>query len=284
MISERTIVVESNTSNIATTMMNSSSTRLNENFLDEGSLLLVKLDQQTVYSSSSVPTSTSSSSPSSNDTKENTNDTTDWKEQLLKSTSKEGNGSNSQVVIPLGKILEVFGPISKPLYTVRLLLSNITTTAATVTTNIETATNTPLNTEKDKMPSTQDEEKEESNQNNNASQADNDANNCNLVDDATTLQGESNGLKTTKEDKLYEDTDQETIIHNKGNDSQERKEEATSSTVETRTIIDPWCENGVLTKWIQSNPKLQVFYATNQVKFVDTQVVARNSRKGCGTL
>jgi len=47
--------------------------------------------------------------------------------------------------------------------------------------------------------------------------------------------------------------------------------------------IDPWSENGLLTKWIKENPRLEVYYTKNQnqVKFLDTQSVVRNSRKGC---
>ena len=112
MISERTIVVESNATDITTTMMTTTTTtRQNEKFLDEGSLLLVKLDQQTIDSSSSNET---------NETIVN-NTNQEWKQQLSRSRSNEGYEFSS--VIPLGKILEVFGPVSKPLYTVRLLLS-----------------------------------------------------------------------------------------------------------------------------------------------------------------
>ena len=93
--------------------------------------------------------------------------------------------SDDCYIIPLGKVLEVFGPVMHPLYTVRL--------------------------------------------------------------------------------KLFEKIENE----NKADDTCERNEE------------DPWSSNGVLTKLINSQSKMCIYYSEDQAKMVDTQSVVRNSGRGC---
>jgi rRNA processing protein Gar1 len=92
---------------------------------------------------------------------------------------------NSCYIVPLGKVLEVFGPVTHPLYTVRL--------------------------------------------------------------------------------KSFEKNESE----QKEDDTTERKEE------------DPWSSNGALTKLINSQPKMCIYYSEDHAKMVDTQSVVRNSGKGC---
>merc|ERR1719330_1471301 len=96
LVTERTIVVESDGSTINNQrnqnfMSNHPLATMNNNLLDEGSLLLLKISAQN-------------------------NEHLDekaWVNELISFSAK--NTDEEAVVIPLGKILEVFGPIFKPL-------------------------------------------------------------------------------------------------------------------------------------------------------------------------
>ena len=217
MVAERTIVVESDGSN------NNNQNSMNNNLLDDGSLLLLKMSLQN---------------------KEDQNDE-EWVKEL-KSLSIDND--EEVVVIPLGKILEVFGPIFKPLYTVRLLFSS----------PIGPRT-TPSKEQKHQQDSDSDKKDEDKSKNKDQEQLASGAN------ENSTEEKKDNTEKVEKEE--CEESPQST--------SKERDN--------VETITDPWSEDGVLTKWLQANPKFDIYYATNQVKFVDTQSVVRNSRKGCGT-
>lgn len=263
LIPERTIVVQSsNLSDVVNGSSSSSSsfqplhpTKLNDNLLDEGSLLLVKVNKEEI-----------TTKVDSNDNEDESDNSMKWKEQLISSadictssSDVDDNSGNSEVVIPLGKILEVFGPISKPLYTVRLLLLNskpkpspnaaagagTAKEAPKEDSNIAIDNNTPQSTK-------------------NLSSSDN-----------------SHSINTTSEGRkeLIANGDQTSEKETKVSSTQSAHSGQSST---NDSLVDPWSEKGVLTKWIYSNPKLEVYYATNQVKFVDTQIVARNSRKGCG--
>ena len=89
LVNERTIVVQSKTMDGMKMMSNNPNTQQQPLLLDEGNLLLLKLNE---------------------------ND-----ENVPKIINDMSNISTDNVrVVALGKILEVFGPVSKPLYTVRL--------------------------------------------------------------------------------------------------------------------------------------------------------------------
>lgn len=202
------------------------------NLLDEGSLLLLKVDKTRA-------------------TRTNPND---WISQIISTGSindddNVDNVDNVDVVIPLGKILEVFGPVSKPLYTVRLLLWNHnSSTTATTTTATATAGNN------DDRKSQQVSNKSE-------------------IECKDTTVGSQ--VSEQPHDEDYEDDDDHTSSNSK-------VVVRPTKDMKPMTSTDPWSEDGPLTKWIRSNPSLEVYYATNQVKFVDTQRVAQNSKKGCG--
>ncbi len=178
--SERTIVVESNPTSGVASSPHQFGGFSNPLLLDEGSLLLLRLTQGEEVSS-----------------------------KLIGDTIFE---ANEECVIPLGKILEVFGPVSKPLYTVRL------------TTFCE-------------KKATNDKDKEKGVKSENNEGEVNDENQC----DASKGGNESNP-----------------------------------------NIQDPWLKNGLLTEWIKSSPRLEVYYSEDQVKMIDTQSIVRNSRKACG--
>ena len=195
MVSERTIVVESNNlpthgSNAYVVAMN-----LQSSLLDEGSILLLKFD--------------------SND------------EIIAKKEFGEISLTENEIcVIPVGKILEVFGPVAKPLYTLRL------------------SNNKRTSLKSDEIKGNKGNE-------------------------------ESNSSK--REDKKSDD-------NNVAETDTVTEKPIASNEESTKNIVDPWTKDGVLTKWLQANKNIEMFYSEDQVKMVDTQVVVKNSRKGCGKL
>ncbi len=244
-MSERTIVVESDGSNNNNQypMYNFSTTN---NLLDEGSLLLLKV----VVGIKNA----------------NEHENHQWVKELssLSTNENNDNGDEVAVVIPLGKVLEVFGPISKPLYTVRLLLSS-STGPKRAPASAQTSASIPVAT-----PGESKKEEQQQQQQDNCSNEKGD-NKGNNGGDKSDHGEQEDQIKNNVENKEKEvEKESPSIISGDGEES-------------VTTVTDPWSEDGVLTKWLHENPKQEIYYATNQVKFVDTQSVVRNSRKGCGT-
>ena len=208
MVSDRTIVVESCRES-ATNAMNNSHSSL----LDEGSILLLKISK---------------------------NDEIITKNQLGNIAVKD----NEICVVPLGKILEVFGPVSNPLYTLRL-----TKTSGSKDRNEKPSTDS-TKVGKDESPLSAEE-------------------NVNTIKDIN-----SKGSIGAKEEGAQLEGD---VIKNNA-DNIENPDESKSGD----NCPDTWSKDGVLTEWIKSNGNMQVYYSEDQVKMVDTLTVARNSRKGCG--
>lgn len=147
--------------------------------------------------------------------------------------------ANKSCVIPLGKILEVFGPVSKPLYTIRLMNSSV-----------KAKTNTQEETDDIKL------EEEVSND-----------------------VKEEGGDSIEVEKEVFEiESSIESSIEKPVIDTSSTKVKSESKP----KMLDPWAKDGVLSKWIKSNPRLEVYYTEDQVKMMDTVTIARNSRKGCG--
>lgn len=223
--------------------------------LDEGTLLVLKMSGRSDCGNSS------SSTNETNNVDKQMNLQYNWMKEI-----SNGNGCDSKnidIILPIGKILEVFGPVSKPLYTVRLLLSN------------DNSRSTPLtasDNDCDKSKAMKEGKKEEQ-----ATRKE--------VVQATRKEVRKNSEKSDEEgDKKIDGNNQGKTKGNEKEDNDNRKPTAKGNVAISpqKAIVDPWSENGVLTNWIGSNPKLEVYYTSDQVKFVDTQSVARNSRKGCG--
>jgi rRNA processing protein Gar1 len=236
LVSERTIVVESDNNNDNSNRYPITSN--DNNLLDEGSLLLLKVSTGEIIDNVNkykwmAQVSSSASSQSFSDNK------------------GDHGGEENAIVIPLGKILEVFGPISKPLYTVRLLLSQVR--------------------EKVQVQ----EKKEENNQD------------CNLQNEDMAENTQTKSTTSANEKDKNEEQCDVDKVDNERNREMEKEQILPLGTPDAaktnEASIDPWTDNGVLTDWIRSKGiSMEVYYATNQVKFVDTQSVVRNSRKGCG--
>jgi hypothetical protein len=209
MISDRTIVVESCPESGA-------SSHISSLLLDEGSILLLKMSKH---------------------------DEILTKNQL----GSIALADNEVCVVPLGKILEVFGPVAKPLYTLRLVNSSLSKSQD------EKSSTDSAQMSKDDNLSPAGEEK------------DSDVKEGNLP--VTEEGAEKNGEETRVEEEIVKSE-----VKNVG------------PVAETRSDPEPWSKDGALTEWIKLETNFQVYYSEDQVKFVDTQSVVRNSRKGCGKL
>mmetsp|Transcript_11337 Transcript_11337/g.21216 ORF Transcript_11337/g.21216 Transcript_11337/m.21216 type:complete len:666 (-) Transcript_11337:1731-3728(-) len=233
MVPDRTIVVESNPhGGVAAVTSNVYHSNLAKKplLLDEGNLLLLKVDRGNEYLGKIV-------------------DYTELRD-------------NDFFVIPLGKILEVFGPVSKPLYTLRLT-KMMTKTAAH-----------PFHDRaccKEKM---QNIEKEDEQKDNDETPG---------LSERVVLSNDFTGNATDENKTLTKEaivtatkTSSETVVDHNNLHQEQHKVKAS-----VNEHIDPWSESGMLTKWLKASPHLEVFYCEDQVKIVDTQTILKNSRKGC---
>jgi len=212
MISDRTIVVESCPESGASSHIPTNQTQ--SLLLDEGSILLLKMSKH---------------------------DEILTKNQL----GSIALADNEVCVVPLGKILEVFGPVAKPLYTLRLVNSSVSKSQD------EKSSTDSTQISKDDNLSPAGEEK--------------DVKEGNLP--VTEEGAEKNGQETCVEEEIGKNE-----VKNVG------------PVAESRADPEPWSKDGALTEWIKSETNIQVYYSEDQVKIVDTQTVVRNSRKGCGKL
>jgi rRNA processing protein Gar1 len=237
LVSDRTIVVESNPNGDADDGTGAGiyqkgshpGTDNSPLLLDEGSLLLLRLRKDDEIISKLI------------------GDEIEDIDVKPYSDAKVNTIANKTCVIPLGKILEVFGPVSKPLYTVRLTKSLVVQTgnqSNKVVPNLNTKGEDKCSQEVDAMNAKTGDEKKES-------KAD---------------------INIDKSARVNANVDASTHPDNAG---MEHKA--------PQTLQDPWSIDGLLTKWVKSMPRLEVYYSKDQCKMMDKQSIVRNSRKACGT-
>ena len=162
------------------------------------------------------------------------------------------------------KVLEVFGPVSKPLYTVRL----------------PEAPDTISNQGKKCSPKKDSlRNKEDKNEN------------------FHTKDDEENKAKTDTVDEICENTSYD--IATKSNieksdqisssNDNEMEEKLKKTYIQESNAVcnvtdqdDPWSKDGKYTKLIQSNQQMAVFFCQDRVKTIDTQMMVKNRKKGSG--
>jgi rRNA processing protein Gar1 len=184
--------------------------------------------------------------------------------------------------IILGKILEVFGPVSKPLYTVRLQEWN---TRVNDENNVKNDINNDgSNTDESKKVV------EETSLFGDESEVDNEHNlkekpssheKTELYKDEELMENESQ-LNSPSDSKVsLKNSESDRPDLNKNNSLLNPSEHIEKNEIKAKNL-DPWSPPGILTNFIKNNEKVQVYYLDGQVKLVDTQAVVRNSGKGCG--
>jgi rRNA processing protein Gar1 len=186
---------------------------------------------------------------------------------LSDNSDNSDNGNNSQATeyVPLGRIFEVFGPVSRPLYTIRLPSPNDDSSADKTK---------PTNGRKNKkvgpkVGSSLDDAKSGSDES---------------VRKETGTEEEAKIIEDPLEQKSEEVTG--TIGENEKLNNIPRSDdddtEIKSTTVqESETIKNLWATDGALTKYISQHSGLQVFYVQDEAKLIDTGLVLRSSGKGC---
>ena len=155
--------------------------------------------------------------------------------------------ANKTCVIPLGKILEVFGPVSKPLYTIRLTKSLVV----------------QAGNQSNKVvphPNAKEEDK------------------CSQEVDA--MDAKTGDEKNERKADINIDKSAQV---NANVDARTQTDNACMEHKAPQTLQDPWSIDGLLTKWVKSMPGLEVYYSKDQCKMMDKQSIVRNSRKACGT-
>jgi hypothetical protein len=182
-------------------------------------------------------------------------------------------------LIPLGRIFEVFGPISQPLYTIRLppaptepkpkKKQGAETTKAVkprqeATAASDTAaTSNESNSSKeslDRSPRVEEKQSEPK--------------------EPTTTNEDSQNTPSTEEQMKEDNTpacsklaDMETEVVSKDIPGED------STPV---VVVDPWAADGEYTQIIKSNDQVSVYFVVDEAKLIDTGAIIRKSGKGCG--
>ena len=165
-------------------------------------------------------------------------------------------------LLPLGKILEVFGPVGNPLYALRF---DQPTTMSPTNTSDTTAAAVTVDNE--------------------------------MIEDS--IQTHEFIPQDTKVSEIDTRTDEDPSKQQMNTDMNQLQQKETpveiSSSITSSSVfhmkhssktphVDLWNEKGLLTYWLQKHPNTQVFYFRDQAKIVDTKLVVQNSRKGCGMI
>ncbi|KAG7343931.1 Gar1/Naf1 RNA binding region-containing protein [Nitzschia inconspicua] len=147
----------------------------------------------------------------------------------------------STVIVPLGRIFEVFGPVSQPLYSIRLPAP--LTESKTVDKAVKSLTQ--------KMGKEADQE--------------------------LTTARETVSVKDTQTSSDETDNNKTKI----GEESEPSDDSVTKDTKSVEKPSDPWASNGIFTTYILQTPNVPIFYSQDEAKLIDTDHVLRSSGKGC---
>lgn len=244
MVAERTVVVESAASNAASASEYSGP-------LDEGSLLVFR-----------KPISDSN----------------------IEGVENQSSMPSQQEFVLLGRIFEVFGPVSRPLYTIRLPQPPASPRQKQKATpksrrqakeSIDVALQSP---ESQNEPSRVEQgiENKAAPENSVAARenlersAEGDGN---VEINTNQLVAVSNG--EDDDDSISPPMKDSKAIDAVSDDSTDKKEE------EDKSLVDPWAPEGELTKFLKANPNMSTFFISDEARLIDTRYVMRVSGKGC---
>jgi len=171
---------------------------------------------------------------------------------LTGAANLENNESGTRF-IPLGRIFEVFGPVSQPLYTVRLP-SPLPSPGLQPHSTVQAIRN-------DKNTTTDEQTLGEGSVSNENEQKSTEA----------SLDEEQNGK---------EGASSPASADRKTNDKVNTDESSANSPKKIATV-DRWAADGAYTKFVSENKGIQVFYVQDEAKLIDTGSVIRSSGKGC---
>lgn len=249
LVAERIIVIKSKAETGAKSNFHYNQNSNGNSVIDEGSLLMVKMDSNSG----------------------------------IREFQEEIPGEYSHVIL-LGKIIEIFGPISRPLYTLRLTVPRSTYESRSKNDNENDEANSCIDTDTSTQIKSQIDEKnhgheiEMQSKYKDEHQKDQGRDEVAMTEKTSSIKGDqlisSDTLRTNEEKNELEKL--------------EMKSEAQCTIVEDKKeknvdipIEDPWSEYGRYTKWLQSEQNIEVYFSNDQVKVVDTNEVVKNSKRGC---
>lgn len=167
---------------------------------------------------------------------------------LVLRVQNEGNDKETTRLMPLGKVFELFGPVSRPLYTIRLPSAK-------------------------KQPSKKVEKKT-------TECVDRDSDEISLNEDEPRECGESEEDAPVAENMLTEG--EESVLNEVSSTSNTDEKEQNGSREIKDTESDPWGPKGKYTNLLESTQRMPVYYIPDIATLLDTGAVIRNSGRGCG--
>jgi rRNA processing protein Gar1 len=196
-------------------------------------------------------------------------------------------------LIPLGRIFEVFGPVSQPLYTIRLPPAPTepkpkkkqgaeTTKAPAMKPKQEATTEVPMQ----EIPIESVIASDTATKTDESNPSKESLGESKRVEEK---QSEPKEAPTTNEDSPNTPLTEEQIKE----DTPAGSKQAGMETVDVSNEIlgrdstpvvvsDPWAADGEYTKIIKSNDQMSVYFVVDEAKLIDTGAVMRKSGKGCG--
>jgi hypothetical protein len=194
---------------------------------------------------------------------------------LMRGPTNDKNAKPS--LIPLGRVFEVFGPVSRPLYTIRLASPP----------SSQKKKKNPKAPSMDAKLSKNDENDVDAPTAESVGVEKGDANSTQKNEDP--VQKEDSGDKETPTVQEMVDDNTATVeSHTTESDKHESQvvmtnENETKGAAPTNIPIDPWAPNGEYGKILAGNDPVSVYYVRDEAKLVDTSAIMRISGKGCGT-
>ena len=188
---------------------------------------------------------------------------------LVVKKAEEDDNETKTSWIPLGRIFEVFGPVSQPLYTIRLPAPPKEPKKALKSSKmIPKKSETEIDSNEDKAKKGMDQnDKESSSETPPLTQP----------QTAGKLTNESVDADASSPNTVQESTVTE---ENKNTDSETMDETPTTNETEV-PLPDPWAKDGEYAKFLSQNKDIDVFYIQDEAKMIDTGLVLRTSGKGC---
>ena len=186
--------------------------------------------------------------------------------------SKEESDAAQPKLVPIGKVFEVFGPVRRPLYTLRLAAAAVPNSKKASKKTSETMTSSSCKT--DETTNTERGCKE-TNSERGGKEATKEP-----AEENHTVQAES-AETSTEESKLPEDepaVDQSTETEPTAPQSL-----AAVSSLETPQPKeeDPWSENGAYTTFLANHPSIDIYYVKDDARLIDAETILKMSARGC---
>ncbi len=196
---------------------------------------------------------------------------------------------NDQLLIPLGRIFEVFGPVSQPLYTIRLPTHPKNSDESKLAASKVRKQNVAPLAHSEKKPLLQPDENEECHVQDETTDT-----KCKDAESPTSEDLRNKTVGNVNKADLHStdlNEDDSATVHNladKDNEVQKLlagngEASPTKTLITTQDEEDDWSSDGKYAKLLKEKISLPVYYVKNEAKLIDTGFILRNSRKGCGT-